>query len=166
MRRILTIATLAVAALVLAAAASAATPSPSYQVGGFAFGGASDTVSAFTGVATGSAGDRGLWRGSLTHDSFAACTATCAVTGGSYTLTTNNGSLLDGTFTGGVVTAQSTSTAACGTQQFSVGASVFTDSGPFDFNGVVTNYRFGFRGVCRTLLSTIQGTLTQSNGNF
>jgi hypothetical protein len=167
MRRIVTILSLAAAALVFAAAASAAAPSAVYQVGGFEIGAPQGNVSPFVGLALGSTGDRATWRASVAHADLATCTGgvSCPITGGTFTLASNNGSRLDGTFMGGQLTL-TTLPAACGVQQFAVIASVSTLAGvPLDFNGTLTHYRLMFRGQCRTIAATVQGTLTQG-GSF
>lgn len=166
MRRILLTLSLAATALVFAAAASAA-PSPVYQVGGIETAVPQGNVSPFAGLAVGSTGDRATWRASVSHADLATCTAggACPITGGTFTLTSNNGSRLDGTFMGGQL-ALTTAPAACGLQQFAVTASVWMVAGPpLEFNGTLTHYRLPFRGQCRTIAATVQGTLTQG-GSF
>jgi opacity protein-like surface antigen len=161
MRRILITLSLAVAALAFAAVASAA-PSPIYQVGGIETAVPQGNVSPFAGLAVGSTGDRATWRASVLHDDLTTCTGggACLITGGTFTLTSNNGSRLDGTFMGGQL-ALKTPPAACGLQQFTVTASISAVAGPpLEFNGTLTHYRFPFRGQCRTIAATVQGTLT------
>jgi hypothetical protein len=162
MRRILITLSLAAAALVFAAAASAA-PSPSYQVGGIETAVPQGNVSPFAGLAVGSTGDRASWRASVSHDNLATCTGSgsCAITGGTFTLTSNNGSRLDGTFMGGQL-ALTTPPAVCGVQQFAVTASVWTTADALlDFKGTLTHYRLMFRGQCRTIAASVQGALSQ-----
>jgi hypothetical protein len=166
MRRILITLSLAAAALVFAAVATAA-PSPVYQIGGIETAVPQGNVSPFAGFAVGSTGDRATWRASVQHADLATCTAgaSCSITGGTFTLTSNNGSRLDGTFLGGQLTP-TPSPAACGVQQFAVTATVGTlTGGMLDFNGTLTHYRLMFRGQCRTIAATVQGTLLQG-GSF
>jgi hypothetical protein len=167
MRRIVTILSLAAAALVFAAAASAA-PSPVYQLGGIETAVPQGNVSPFAGLALGSTGDRATWQASVEHAALSGCTTlgtTCAITGGTFTLTSNNGSQLAGNFMSGAITPTSQAP-GCSRQQFAVTGSLWTDTGPQDFAGVLTHYRFPFRGQCRTIAATVQGTLTQSIGTF
>src|SRR4051812_44758771 len=102
MRRILITLSLAAAALVFAAVATAA-PSPVYQLGGIETAVPQGNVSPFAGFAVGSTGDRATWRASVQHDDLATCvgSGSCSITGGTFTLASNNGSRLDGTFWGG-----------------------------------------------------------------
>jgi hypothetical protein len=169
MRRILTtIGPLAVAALVFASVAVAAVTSPTYQVTGIGLGAAQGDVGSFFGIGTGSAGDRAQWRASIAHAPLAGCAtvgASCAVTGGTLTLTSNNGSSFAGTVTGGGLTLTGQA-ARCGTQSFAVVANVSTPAGTEQLTGVLTNYRFQLRGACTVLASSVQGTLVQTgDGN-
>jgi hypothetical protein len=161
MRRIIITALTAAAALVAASAAIAA-PSPSYQVGGIETGVPQGGVSPFAGMATGSTGDRAFWQASVVHVPLAGC-ASCAITGGTFSLTSNNGSRISGTFTGGAISVASEA-AGCGQQQYAVTGSLSTTAGAMDFTGTLTHYRLMFRGTCRTLLATVQGTLGPSAG--
>jgi hypothetical protein len=167
MRRILITVSLAVAALVFAAAAGAAT-SPSYQVAGIEPGVQQDNVSAFAGVATGSTGDHASWQASVAHDPLSACStvgSACGITGGTFALTSNNGSQMTGTFSGGSITLTAQAP-GCGKQEFAVVASVWTDAGPQDFVGVLAQHRVKVQGQCRAILATVQGTLMESIGSF
>jgi hypothetical protein len=161
MRRIVITALTAAAALAAASVATAA-PSPSYQVTGIETGLPQGEVSPFAGIATGSAGDRGFWQASVAHVPLVGCSS-CAITGGTFSLTSNNGSRISGTFTGGAISLTS-GAAACGQQQYAVNGSLSTSSGAMDFAGTLTHYRLMFRGTCRTLFATVQGTLGPSAG--
>src|SRR3954454_13871245 len=98
MRRFLTAGALMTAvALAAATAASAAVPSPSYQLGGVGFG------SSFFGTGIGSKGDRGFWQATMTADP-----ATGAISGGTFSLRSNNGSVLSAAVGGGSMSASST----------------------------------------------------------
>jgi hypothetical protein len=169
MRRILiTIGPLAAAALVLAAVATAAVPSPSYQVAGIQLGAAPGDVSSLVGIGSGTTGDRASWRASIAHAPFAGCVtvgSSCAVTGGTLTLSSNNGSTVAGTVTGGglTLTAQAP---RCGTQTFAVVANVSTPSGTEQLTAVLTQVRFQLRGACTVLASALQGThVSTGDGN-
>jgi hypothetical protein len=168
MPRILIIGPIVAAALVLASVASAAVPSPSYQVAGIQLGAAQGDVSSFVGIGTGTTGDRSQWRASIAHAPSAGCAtvgASCAVIGGTLTLTSNNGSSLAGTVTGGALTLTA-QTARCGTQTFAVVANLSTPSGTEQLTGVVTQVRFQLRGACIVLASALQGTLASTgDGN-
>jgi hypothetical protein len=166
--RILTIGPIVAAALVFASVASAAVPSPSYQVAGIQLGAPQGDVSSFIGIGTGSTGDRSQWRASIAHAPSAGCAtvgASCAVTAGTLTLTSNNGSSIAGTVTGGALTLTAQA-ARCGTQTFTVVANISTPTGTEQLTGVLTNLRFQLRGACTVLASTLQGTLAQTgDGN-
>jgi hypothetical protein len=167
MPRILTIGPIVAAALVFASVAAAAVTSPTYQVTGIGLGAQGDVGSLF-GVGTGSTGDRAQWRASIAHAPLAGCAtvgASCGVTGGTLTLTSNNGSSLVGTVTGGAITLTAQA-ARCGTQTFAVVTNVSAPSGTEQLTGVLTNYRFQLRGACTVLASTVQGALAQTgDGN-
>jgi hypothetical protein len=168
MPRIRTIGPIVAAALVFASVAAAAVTSPVYQVTGIGLGAPQGDVSAFFGIGTGSTGDRSQWRTSIAHAPLAGCAtvgSSCAVTGGTLTLTSNNGSSLAGTVTGGAITLTAQA-ARCGTQTFAVVANVSASSGTEQLTGVLTNYRFQLRGACTVLASTVQGALAQTgDGN-
>src|SRR3954453_20554979 len=188
MPKILTIGPVLAVALVLASAAMAAPAlSPSYQVVGFEIGAPQGDVSPFAGFGTGTTGDRAQWRAGLAeaplprgapgarapwragiaHAPLAGCAtvgSSCAITGGTLTLTSNNGASLAGTVTGGglTLTAQAP---RCGTQTFAVTANVTSASGAEQFTGVLTHYRFQLRGTCTVLAATVQGTLAAVAGD-
>ena len=161
MRRILKASALLAAVTLVAATGAGAALSPSYQVSGIEVGVPQSTVSPFTGLGVGSAGDRGFWQASVTHAALDTCTivgSSCAITGGTFTLRNNTGSQLNGSFTGG--TFRLTSAApGCGRQQFAVTGNLTTAAGPLSLTAVLTDYRFQFRGQCVALVSTVQGSL-------
>jgi len=145
----------------VAAGAAAATLSPSYQVGGAAFGASQGSTSTFTGFAVGSLGDRGLWRATVTHDPFTACStvgSSCSITGGTLWLTSSNRSQLGGTIDGGSITL-SAQGPGCGRQQYTLTADAASADGDLQLNAVVTTLRVSFRGSCLVLATTVQGTL-------
>jgi hypothetical protein len=160
MRRILKASALLAAVTFVVATGAGAALSPSYQVAGIEVGATQPTVSPFTGLGLGSAGDRGFWQASVTHVALDSCTtvgSSCAITGGTFTLRVN-GSQLNGNFTGG--TFQLTSAApGCGRQQFAFTGNLTTSAGPMSLTAALTTYRFQFRGQCVALVSSVQGSL-------
>ena len=169
MRRILTSGLATAAALVAAAGAAAATtPSPSYQVAGIEIGAPLDDVGPFAGIATGSTGDRGFWQASVAHAPLAGCAVVgtaCAITGGTFTLRSNNGSQVAGTLNGGSVTLTS-QPAGCGRQVYAVTASLTTTNGPEVLTAALTHYRFQIRGACTVLAATVTGSLASEGNTF
>ena len=154
MRRFVTAGALMTAvALAAATAASAAVPSPSYQLGGVGLG------SSYFGNAVGSAGDRGSWQATMAADP-----ATGAISGGSFSLRSNNRSQLTGSFS-----AWSTSTTfaapGCGRQQLAVSASLTSSNGPMTLTGTVQQFRILIRGTCTTLLSIFNGQIAPASSN-
>jgi len=154
------------AVVVLAAATGAGAanaPSPSYQVAGLATFTPQGTALSFFGLATGSAGDRGLWRTSVTTAPLTGCSSlgsSCAITGGTFGLNSNNGSQLTGAVTSGSVTLTAQAP-GCGRQQFTVGGVAATAAGGVVFSVVLTQFRLSFRGTCIAFPgSTVAGTVT------
>jgi len=146
----------------VAAGAAAATLSPSYQVGGAAFGAPQGSTSSFTGFAVGSLGDRGLWRATVTHDPLTACStvgSSCTITGGSLGLNTSERLQLTASIVDGSMTLSSQGP-GCGRQQYTVSADAVTPlGGDYQLDAVVTTFRVPFRGSCFVLATTVQGTL-------
>jgi hypothetical protein len=171
MPRILIVGPIVAAALVLAAAAVAApTPSPSYDLTGVATGGAQGALSALGGAARGSSGDHAVWETNVIHAPFAACAtigSSCAMTGGTFTLTSNNGFALAGTIMGGQLTLTAQPD-RCGTQVFDVTALVSTQTSLEQFTGQLTQHRAPVRGVCTVVVANVQGTLAvvDDGGSF
>jgi hypothetical protein len=168
MRRILVIGSLVIAAFTLAASAGAAVTalSSTYQIVGIETGVPQNGVSPFAGIGVGSTGDQAFWRAGIAHAPLGGCTtvgSTCAITGGTFTLTSDNGSRLDGTFTGGGVTLIS-QPPGCGRQEFAVSASMSTTAGQERFTGVLTHYRFSFFGRCTVFSASVQGTVSAVAG--
>ena len=150
---------LAAVTLVAATGAGAAL-SPSYQVAGIELGGG-QTVSAMTGLGVGSAGDRSFWQTSVNHDALANCSSvgtSCAITGGTFTVRSNTGSMLAATYAGGTFQL-SYAAPGCGRQQYAITGNLTSSAGPLVLTAVLTEYRFQFRGQCAVLLSTVQGSL-------
>ena len=157
-------ATVALAAATGASAANA--PSPSYQVAGIALGTQQGSTTLLSGTATGSAGDRAFWRATLATDPLDGCStvgSTCAVTGGTLSLTSRNGAQLTGNFDVGNVTLTAQAP-GCGREQYAVNAYVTTTAGELNLSAVVTQYRVSFRGRCFAFGATVQGSLAFFNG--
>jgi hypothetical protein len=131
--------------LAVATGASAATPSPSYQLGGVGLG------TSFLGTGIGSAGDRGFFQATMATDA-------SGVTTGTFSLRSNNGSQLTGTWSNAQTTVASAAP-GCGRQQLAVTATLTTAGGALVFNATVTQFRILLRGTCTTLVSQMQGTL-------
>ena len=154
MRRFVTAGALMTAvALAAATAASAAVPSPSYQLGGIGLG------PSYFGSAVGSAGDRGTWQANVAVDP-----ASGAISGGSFSLRSNNRSQLTGSFGAWSMTA-SAAAPGCGRRQFAVSASLSSSDGPMTFTGNVMELRVMIRGTCTVLLSTISGQIAPDTSN-
>jgi hypothetical protein len=157
--------------VVLAAAtgASAANaPSPSYQLSGIATVTPQGTTTSLFGFATGSTGDRGFWRASITTAPLSGCStlgSSCAVTGGSFGLNSSNQSQVAGTLWDGSVTLTAQAP-GCGQQQFTVdGFGSDAASDQVTFTAVLTQYRLSFRGTCFTLPgATVAGSVTINRG--
>jgi len=150
---------LAAVALVAATGAGAAV-SPSYQVAGVEIGAPQGNTSSFAGLGVGSAGDRAGWQASVAHDPLANCSAagsSCAITGGTFSLRSNAGTLT-GSFSGGSLQLSSQAP-GCGRQQFAVNGNLTTSSGPMSFTGTLVHYRLLFRGQCVVFAATVQGSL-------
>jgi hypothetical protein len=154
MRRFLTAGALMTAvALAAATAASAAVPSPSYQLGGVGLG------SSYFGNAVGSAGDRGSWQANVVVDA-----ATGAISGGSFSLRSNNRSQLTGSFSGWTMSVSSAAP-GCGRQQVAVSASMSSSAGPMIFTGNVQEFRVLIRGTCTVLLSMFDGQIAPASSD-
>jgi hypothetical protein len=159
MRGFLFIGSIVAVALVFAASA-AAVPSPGYQLNGIAFGGQGST-STLVGNGTGSTGDRASWRASVTSSPLAGCAAvgsSCAITGGTFTLTSSDRTQLAGGVTGGALTLAAQA-GACGRQTYAITATISTPAGLQSFTGTLTTLRLAFRNTCFVLASTVQGSL-------
>jgi hypothetical protein len=144
MRRFFTAGALMTAvALAAATAASAAVPSPSYQLGGIALG------TSYFGTGIGSTGDRGSWQSNMTTDGAGNLS-------GTFTLR-SRGQQLAGTLVGTETTLAGAT--GCGTRRVSFDSTLTTADGPMTLTGTVTQFRLQFRGACRVLISTMQGSL-------
>ncbi len=161
MRRISYAFALQAAVALVAATGAGAAVSPSYQVAGFEFGVPQANTSSFTGLGVGSAGDRGFWQASVTHDPPASCAtagSSCAITGGTLALRSNTGSQLAATFTGGSLQLRSAAP-GCGQQQYALTANLTSAAGALTFTGVLSYHRLQLRGRCVLLASSVQGSL-------
>jgi hypothetical protein len=165
MRKSMTAAALT-AVVVLAAATGAGAanaPSQSYQVAGLATVSPQGTTTSLAGFGTGSTGDRAFWRASITTAPLASCSSlgsSCAITGGTFGLNSNNGSQVTGTITGGSVTLTAQAP-GCGRQQFTVNGGATTNAGDVAFTVVLTQFRLSFRGTCIVLPgSALAGSVT------
>jgi hypothetical protein len=160
MRRFLKASALLAAVTLVAAAGAGAAVSPSYQVAGVEIGAPQSNSSPFAGLAVGSAGDRAFWQATVVHDPLANCAAvasSCAVTGGTFSLRSNAGTLT-GTLSGGSLQLSSAQP-GCGRQQFAVSASLASSSGPLSFTGTLIHYRLLLRGQCTVFAASVQGSL-------
>jgi len=154
----------AVVVLAAATGAGAATaPSPSYQVAGIATVTPQGSTLSLNGLATGSTGDRGFWRATISTVPLAGCSSmgtSCAITGGTLALNSSNRSQVAGTVTGGSV-ALTAQAPGCGRQQFTVNAVATTNAGDVVVTAVLTQFRLSFRGTCFAFPGeTVAGTLT------
>jgi hypothetical protein len=160
MRRMLKASALLAAVALGAATGAGAAVSPSYQVAGIETGAPQSNTSPFAGLAVGSAGDRAFWQASVVHDPLAGCAtvgSSCAITGGTFSLRSNAGTLT-GTFSGGSVQLSSQQP-GCGRQQFAVNGNLTTATGAMSFTGTLVHYRLLFRGQCTVFAATVQGSL-------
>ena len=143
MRRILKASALLAAVTLVAVTGAGAALSPSYQVAGIEFGAQQATVSPFTGLGVGSAGDRGFWQASVTHDALetARPSARAVRSRAARSRCAASGSQLNGSFTGGSYQLTS-APPGCGRQQFALTGNLTTAAGPMALTAVLTNYRF------------------------
>ena len=149
----------AVVALIVSPGASAAPGlSPAYAVSGIETSIPTNNTSTFAGTAFGSGGDAALWRASVQHQPLSNCpfgtNTSCAITGGSFALTSFAGGHLAGTFVSGAVTPISQQ-AGCGKQVFRVTGGLATTAGSAAFAATLTHYRISFFGKCIPYFATI-----------
>src|SRR5437762_3512607 len=156
MARILSLAGVvaALAAAVAVPGASATTGlSSSYALRGVETSIPTNNTSTFAGTALGSSFDAAVWKASVVHQGLSNCpfgtNTSCAITGGTFTLSSSSGAQLAGSFTGGTVTPVSQQT-PCGKQVFAVSGSLATTSGPGSFEATLTHYRTLLFGRCIT----------------
>jgi hypothetical protein len=164
MPRILVLAGLAAAlAGAVAAPGGAMTAiSTAYTVAGIETSIPSNNTSAFAGAALGAGGDGAVWKASVVHQALSNCpfgsNSSCAITGGSFSLSSSDGAQLAGSFTSGSVAPVSQQT-PCGNQSYGVTGTLATTSGPASFIATLTHYRTLLFGTCVTYLATITGSL-------
>jgi hypothetical protein len=136
--------------------------SSSYAVSGVEASVPTNNTSTFAGAARGSGGDAAFWRASVAHQALSSCPfgsgASCAITGGTFTLATVDGSQLAGTFATGTVTPIAQAT-PCRKQTFAVSATLGTTSGGATLTATLTHYRLSLFGTCITYFATIRGSL-------
>jgi hypothetical protein len=152
MRRFITAGVLLTAVALAAATGASAAVSPSYQVGGIAFGAAQSTT--FYGNGVGSTGDRASWQATTARDP-----VTGSITGGTFSLRSSNGSTAAWALAGGSYTLAS-ATPGCGRQTYTMVGNLTSADGAVTLTATLTTFRLQFRGTCTTLLSTVTGTLT------
>jgi hypothetical protein len=161
---------LAIAGLIGAFAIAAADPSgaatrdvsPAYVVAGIETSIPTNNTSTFAGPALGSGGDPARWSASVVHQPLSDCPfgsgASCAVTGGQFSLASSNGAHVAGSFTNGTVTPVSQQ-AGCGKQTFTVTGTLANGGGAGSFAATLTHYRTLLFGTCITYFATITGSL-------
>src|SRR5207253_10722544 len=124
-----------------------------------------NSSSRFAGGALGSGGDSAVCEARVGHAALWSwpfgTNASCAITGGSFSLKSSNGAQLAGSFTGGSVTPISQQT-PCGKQVFGVSGALATTSGPATFTATLTHYRTILFGTCVTYFATITGSLRRA----
>jgi len=151
-----------VVALIVSPGASAASGiSSAYAVSGIETSIPTNNTSTFGGTAFGSGGDAALWQASVQHQALSHCpfgtSTSCAITGGSFSLSSFDGAKLAGTFVNGAVTPVSQQ-AGCGKQVFAVTGSLATTAGPAAFAARLTHYRVSIFGTCIPYFATITGS--------
>jgi hypothetical protein len=164
MLRILVLAGLAAAlAGAVAAPGGAMTGiSTAYTVAGLETSIPTNNTSTFAGAALGSGGDAAVWKASVVHQALSNCpfgsNASCAITGGSFSLSSSDGAQLAGSFTSGSVAPVSQQT-PCGNQIYGVAGTLATTSGPASLTATLTHYRTLLFGTCITYFATITGSV-------
>jgi hypothetical protein len=165
MLRILSVGGLcAVFALAVAApiAGAATGVSSAYAVAGIETSIPTNNTSTFAGSALGSSFDTAAWKASVVHDALSNCpfgsSTSCAITGGSFSLTSSSGAQVSGAFTEGAITPVSQQT-PCGKQILTVAGRLTTTNGPASFAATLTHYRTFIFGTCVTYFATVTGTV-------
>jgi hypothetical protein len=136
--------------------------SSAYAVAGIETSIPANNTSRFAGSALGSSGDAGVWKASVVHEALSGCPfgsgTSCAITGGSFSLSSSSGGQVSGAFTGGTVTPVSQQT-PCGKQIFGVSGALSTTSGPASFTATLMHYRTLVFRACVTYFATITGSV-------
>jgi len=168
MRRILGLVSVTAMLMVAATASNAGAAtgfSSVYVVAGVETSIPTNNTSTFAGGALGSGGDSAVWKASVAHAALSSCpfgtNASCAITGGSFSLKSSNGAQLAGSFTGGSVTPISQQT-PCGKQVFGVSGALATTSGPATFTATLTHFRTFLFGTCVAYFATVTGSLRRA----
>jgi hypothetical protein len=155
------VAVLAIAVAVPGAAAVTGLSS-TYAVSGIETSIPTNNTSTFAGPALGSGGDAAVWKASVVHQALSNCpfgsNTSCAITGGTFSLTSSGGAQVAGSFTSGSVTPVSQQT-PCGKQIFAVAGALATTNGPASFTARLTHYRTILFGTCITYFATIAGSV-------
>jgi hypothetical protein len=151
-----------VAATVVPQVGAATRVSSRYAVSGIETALPTNNTSTFGGSALGSRGDVAFWKANVVHQSLAHCPfgsgTSCAITGGTFALTSAKGGTLAGSFVSGRVTPVSQAT-PCGKQVFGVTGSVAAKQGPATFAATLTHYRKSLFGKCVIYFATIKGSV-------
>ena len=148
-------------AAVVAQGAGAATGiSSSYAVSGIETSLPTNNTSTFAGAALGSGGDAARWRASVQHQALSNCPfgsgKSCAITGGTFSLSSLDGAHLAGAFVNGQGSVTPISQApGCGKQVFGVRGALATSAGPAVFAATLTHYRIPLFGTCIPYFATI-----------
>jgi len=164
LRRNLVLAGLAVAlaAAVVPGAGAATGLSIVYAVAGVEKSVPTNNTSTFAGGALGSGGDAAVWQASVVHEPLSACPfgsgTNCALTGGSFSLTSSDGAQVSGAFTSGLITPVSQQS-PCGKQVYNVAGALTTTNGPAAFAATLTHYRTLLLGTCVIYFATVTGSL-------
>jgi hypothetical protein len=152
-------------ALALAGASTGAAGIPlssTYLIGGVETSVPTNGTSRFAGVAFGAGGDAARWRAAVVHEPLSRClarpAASCAITGGSFSLTSSSGRRIAGSFADGAIAPRS-QRPGCGAQSFRVSATLATAAGPGSVAGTLTHYRARFLGACVPYFATIVGSV-------
>jgi hypothetical protein len=152
----------ALAIAVVPGASAATGVSAKYRVTGIETSFPTNNTSTFGGSALGSSGDAALWSASVVHQSLSHCPfgtgTSCAITGGSFSLSSSSGAHVTGSFTGGTVTPVAQQP-GCGTQVFAVAGTLATSAGPGSFTATLTHYRVSLFGACVPYFATITGSV-------
>jgi hypothetical protein len=123
-----------------------------------------NNVSTFSGGAVGTGGIA-TWSASVPHDPLVSCGGptngvTDIVPGGSFSLTGTLGVKLNGSFTGGTVTAPAGCVSgACGNETFSINATLAINGQPAVITGSLNHFSTMILGSCVTYFATISGHL-------
>lgn len=151
-----------VAALGVSSAVATTGLSATYVVAGIETSFPTGNTSTFGGAAVGSSGDVGSWKASVVHVPLSGCpfgsSSSCAITGGTFALSTNRGQLA-GTFVSPSFVTPISQQSGCGKQVYGVTGTLATAMGPGSFTATLTHYRTFVFGHCIPYFATITGSL-------